>query len=312
MPSKHTFGALCCDVITAALTGIYFRAAEMDLDDLPYRCPKCGDSETFPTLRHLRDHLETKHSYQSPWKKKKLGFGRFSPLSESFNKETEELEKQLQLAKEAEQRHKEQWQQLKKPFVVTVGSKNPEKAVQCDNKTNLHATMPPQSIAHIPFLHVDNPTHSHIPFSNQYNGVTFDDGYHPTGVSHKDYGTNDALENRYNKNSVPLRNNNAPVDVAFYDMLTKATEQIINLRQSSDHLLAGQKTEIDRLRHELYMKDDQLSRANKELVTLTDDRVKMQREMLELEKKQDSSKEMLTQRHTEIKLKDDLIAVKQQ
>ena len=99
----------------------------MELEDLPYRCPKCGDAQTFPSLRHLRQHLDKKHSYHSPWKRPvkdniQKYYGRHSPLSDSFKKETQELENQLKLAKETEQKHKEERQQLKWSYVDINGN----------------------------------------------------------------------------------------------------------------------------------------------------------------------------------------------
>jgi DNA repair exonuclease SbcCD ATPase subunit len=91
-------------------------------DDIPYRCPKCctGDHDDlkFPSLRSLRDHLENDHTAPTTTKFSpkfhQNGFNG-SPITENFNREARELERQLKLAKDAELRHRQLWDRLVEP-----------------------------------------------------------------------------------------------------------------------------------------------------------------------------------------------------
>ena len=71
-----------------------------DYSELPYRCPRCGNSKNFPTLSSLKSHLEVDHAYRSPNRARSN-----SPLLECYSREAKELEKQLREAKDAETRN---------------------------------------------------------------------------------------------------------------------------------------------------------------------------------------------------------------
>ncbi|XP_077992073.1 uncharacterized protein LOC144446194 [Glandiceps talaboti] len=90
----------------------------MDFDDmsvlleLPYRCPRCGETRRFPSLSALKSHLEYEHTYSTEPLPRKETFSppkgyksAFRPW-EHFSAEAKELERQLALAKETEKRHK--------------------------------------------------------------------------------------------------------------------------------------------------------------------------------------------------------------
>lgn len=95
------------------------------MSKVPYRCPKCGDLKSFPSLRELKIHLDEEHSFRSmqtaqerqrsrvftPLSKQKYTprrerSGRLSPLSLSFSEDARALEERLKKAKEAETAHR--------------------------------------------------------------------------------------------------------------------------------------------------------------------------------------------------------------
>ncbi|XP_077864703.1 uncharacterized protein LOC100369563 [Saccoglossus kowalevskii] len=81
--------------------------------ELPYRCPRCGETRRFPSLSALKSHLEFEHTYPAPdifSPNSSFGMPRthksaFRPW-EKFSAEAKELERQLAHAKESERRHK--------------------------------------------------------------------------------------------------------------------------------------------------------------------------------------------------------------
>ncbi|XP_064603923.1 protein ZNF365-like [Liolophura sinensis] len=92
------------------------------ISKVPYRCPKCGDLKSFPSLRELKMHLDEEHSFRSmqerqrsrvftPLSKQKYASrrnhsGRLSPLSLSLSEDARALEERLKRAKEAESAHR--------------------------------------------------------------------------------------------------------------------------------------------------------------------------------------------------------------
>ena len=255
---------------------------KINMDDHPYRCPKCGDSEAFATLRHLRDHLDKSHSYQSPWGKKTVVItGRNSPLSEHFRKETEELENQLKMAQEAEQLHKIQWNSRKKSLFNSTDRtmKNEEKY----NYSLLSEITP------------NTPTTPSI----QEVEIT-------TGPSLMDMKDTKSPYEEYQARLV------RKPDPHMSNMLTKATKQMQSLRQSTNELIMQQKAEMQRLKQQLELKDTQVAKANQELTKLTDESTKLQRELLELEKRQNMEKGEVDLMKDQLKQKDQMIELKQE
>lgn len=243
------------------------------MEDTPYRCPKCGD-EVFTTLRHLRDHLDSKHSYQSPWKTKSYVIsGRSSPLSERFKQETEELEKQLKMAEETEQFHKMQH-----------GRKSLFNSTNQTLKNEQEYT--PALLSSISDI---------APLPTPVNLNTG-----PAPSNHKT--PYEEYQSRLVRKPDPHTSN----------MLTKAAEQMQSLRKSTNELITQQRAEMERLKEESKDKDRQIAQANQELNKLTEESTTLQKELLELERKQSVEKGEIDGLREQLERKDAMIELKQQ
>lgn len=86
--------------------------------NIPYRCPNCGNSKKFVTLRELREHLQTEHTFISDQPHKQINFDvgfdsghslkipRHSSLLELYHADAMKLEEELRKSKEEELNNK--------------------------------------------------------------------------------------------------------------------------------------------------------------------------------------------------------------
>lgn len=72
-------------------------------DIIPYRCPKCGNSKKFTTLRELKSHLEKEHSFKMGYVKPRTRVKVFSHRAKSLSSSDEEhhIPTRLPLVQEA-------------------------------------------------------------------------------------------------------------------------------------------------------------------------------------------------------------------
>ncbi|XP_013418991.2 uncharacterized protein LOC106179780 [Lingula anatina] len=305
-----------------------------EVEEIPYRCPKCGDLKTFSTFSELRSHMHLDHSFEDSNRKKPgIHFSidpepkHGTPFREMFSKEAKKLEEQLKRAKEIERQNKIAASKFKPAKIASLDIR-PVREVESFELQDVAPKVEVPFTRQAPFTGSSSifpPTSDYYqtsdgrPVSLSYLGDTYSPSKsrsHPSFLPpNKIYGSVNSPQDQDGQTR-------GPVDTITYNSLQRELEikelkllqakaESQNLSDSldlsqiyTDKLRKEQELLVKQLKEKLKFKDAKLEIANEELEKLSKERQKLQQETLEWSRENDAMTQSVEALHEQLEDKD--------